>query len=285
MRRHEQVAIAYVAVAVRRPDRWRTFLDAVTGGMARVDWHDPRRGRALRIIEGRPDDLVALGLTWRNDADYRRALARIAAAGATLEAIEVEGALRGMRCADPAGNVLDLLLSEVAEPDDGSWPIGHIALASPEPEKLVAFYEGAVGLQLNERMRGRVGPLDLRGGFLGSPARHHCLAVLNVPGRRRLHHIEFEAPEVADVAAMRARARAARVPISLELGRHALPDGTVSFYAHTPSGFEIEVGAGMGEGVEGPAPEGPMPSVWGHELTLPARLRVMGALALQRVGL
>jgi biphenyl-2,3-diol 1,2-dioxygenase len=285
MRNDEQVAIAYAAIEVRRPDRWQRFLDAITGGEARVDWNAARRARALRITEGPRDDLVALGLAWQDEAAYRGALARIATTGAMLQTIAAEGAARAMRCADPAGNVLDLLLTEVAEPGDGSWPIGHVALASPQPEPLVDFYEAAVGLRLNERMRGRVGPLDLRGGFLGSPARHHSLAVLNVPGRRRLHHIEFEAAEVADVVEMRARAKAAKVPISLELGRHALPDGTVSFYAHTPSGFEIEVGAGMGAGAEGPAPEGPMPSVWGHELTLPARLRVMGALALQKAGL
>lgn len=282
MRNDEQVAIAYATIEVRRPDRWQRFLDAVTGGEARVDWNGARRARALRITEGPRDDLVALGLAWQDEVAYRDALSRVAATGAMLETIE---AGRAMRCTDPAGNVLDLLLTEVTDPGDGSWPIGHVALASPEPDTLVDFYESAIGLRLNERMRGRVGPLDLRGGFLGSPARHHSLAVLNVPGRRRLHHVEFEAPDVADVTAMRARAKAAKVPISLELGRHALPDGTVSFYAHTPSGFEIEVGAGMGAGVEGPAPEGPMPSVWGHELTLPARLRVMGALAMQKVGL
>ena len=67
----------------------------------------------------------------------------------------------------------------------------------------------------------------------------------------------------------------------------ALPDGTTSFYAASPSGIDVEIGAGgnvLGERIAGPL-QGTETSSWGHALRLRAKLRVAGALALQRLGL
>ena len=135
---------------------------------------------------------------------------------------------------------------------------------------------------MHERQAMKLGPLALERGFLGIAMQHHALAVLNVPGRRRLNHVMFEAPSVAEVARLYDQAGQAGVPISFGLGQHLLPDGTTSFYAAAPSGFDIEIGAGAAAFL---APQEPAPSsvtsLWGHRPSLRAKLRIVRALALR----
>ena len=70
----------------------------------------------------------------------------------------------------------------------------------------------------------------------------------------------------------------------MELGQHPMPDGTVSFYTASPSGFDIELGAGgnlMGPALRELPVQGSETSSWGHDLSMRARLRVAWALATQ----
>lgn len=277
----EQVVIAHAAVEVRQPAKWRRFLGVVAGGAARVEWGTDQALGALRLTEGRRDDLVALGLGWREEAAFEAMLARLRAAGHALATAELPGARRAWRATDPGGTALELLLLESSGPAPAGWPIGHVALADAAPGALAEFYAATIGFHLHERLAMRIGPLALEGGFLGTPARHHALAVLNVPGRRRLNHIMFEAPSVTEVARLYDAAGQAGVPMSLGLGQHPLPDGTTSFYAATPSGFDIEIGAGAPAFVAPMAPAATCAtSLWGHRPTLRARLRIAGAMAL-----
>jgi biphenyl-2,3-diol 1,2-dioxygenase len=276
----DQVTIAHVTVEVRRPQIWQRFLAAVSGGAARVEWGTEAAYGALRLREGKRDDLVALGLGWTNPAAFAAMLDRLQAAGTTLASAELPGARQAFRAADPAGNALELMLLDPAMEAAG-WPVGHVALADAAPGEMASFYAEAIGFALHERLAMRLGPLALEGGFLGTATRHHALAVLNVPGRRRLNHIMFEAPSVAEVARLYDQAEQAGVPISLGLGQHPLPDGTTSFYAAAPSGFDIEIGAGAAAFV---APREPaassVTSLWGHRPSLRAKLRIVRALAL-----
>jgi catechol 2,3-dioxygenase-like lactoylglutathione lyase family enzyme len=275
------VAIAHVTLEVRRPDRWRRFLADLTDGQARVVWDDSTRGHALRLREGRADDLVLLGLAYPDEDRLAAVTRNLTAAGVLWE--QVPG---GIRCVDPAGTPLELLVNDDTTPERG-WPLGHVALTHRDQPALAAFYSDVLGLRCNEVIEKPAGPIELRASFLGGARRHHTVAVMNVPSRRRLHHVCFAARDVATVEVTWQQALAARVPISMELGQHALPDGTTSFYAASPSGIDVEIGAG-GNVLDGvtPAPlHGTETSSWGHAMRLRAKLRVAGALALQRLGL
>jgi catechol-2,3-dioxygenase len=118
--------------------------------------------------------------------------------------------------------LIELMLLAPA-PEAAGWPVGHVALADAAPGEMANFYAEAIGFTLHERLATKLGPLTLDGGFVGTATRHHALAVLNVPGRRRLIHIMFEAPSVAEVARLYDQAEQAGVPISLGLGQHPLP--------------------------------------------------------------
>jgi catechol 2,3-dioxygenase-like lactoylglutathione lyase family enzyme len=271
-----------VTLEVRRPDRWRRFLAELTGDHARVVWNDePRRG-ALRLRRGPADDVVRLGLAYPSE-DRLAAVARdLTAAGVAWQA--VAGTIR---CTDPAGTAVELVVDDGPAPADAGWPLGHVALTHRDQPALAAFYGELLGLRCNEVIEKPAGPIQLRASFLGGARRHHTVAVMNVPSRRRLHHVCFAARDVATVEATWRRALEQRVPISMELGQHALPDGTTSFYAASPSGIDVEIGAGgnvLDERVAAPL-QGTETSSWGHALRLRAKLRVAGALALQRLGL
>lgn len=286
---NSEVSIAYVTIEVRRPARWKKFIANLGDNTMRIDWDAPTQRHALRITEGRRDDLTQLGLAYPSTASLEATLARLTEASIPWERTQPgPGLLDAVRCVDPAGNDLELVVFDGPATPDARWRIGHVALTHRDQPALEYFYSAILGLRLNERLHSTDGPLEIHGSFLGSARHHHSIAILDLPSTRRLHHICFGAREVATVEDTYERARAAKVPMSMHLGRHSLPDGTTSFYAASPSGFDIEIGAGGnvldGRPIDAPL-LGDLKSAWGHEVTTRARMRVVRALALQRLGL
>jgi hypothetical protein len=282
-----EVSIAHVTVEISRPDRWRSWLETVAGENARVVFDGAEARGALRVIAGSKDDIVLLGLEFPSDDALEAALVRLAAIEiAWHEAEPPHGWTRAVRTTDPAGTALELLVPDPAVAGDHRWPLGHVAFTHPEVAELERFYADVIGLRCNERLAARVGPIALQGTFLGSARHHHALAVLDLPSFRRLHHVFFRAPDVGVVTEHWFRARGAGVHMSMDLGRHSLPDGTTSFYAASPAGFDLEIGSGGGllEGsdIDGPS-TGSTPSSWGHAISVRARLRVAAALIAKRL--
>lgn len=280
------VSIAHVTVEVQKPERLRSWLEALAGDQPRVVFDDaPRRG-AMRVVAGSLNDLSLLGLALPGDLALDGALRRLSEAGTAWHEIDPqEGWSRAVRTEDPAGTPLELLVRDPrCASDRRGWPLGHVALSHPRVDDLERFYTETIGLRCNERLATRAGPLSLKGTFLGGARHHHTLAVLNLPSFRRLHHVFFGAPDIGVVAERWFRARAAGIHMSLDLGRHALPDGTTSFYAASPFGFDVEVGAGGNLLDERDAAAGDpsdLSSAWGHTASVRSRLRVVAALVSQ----
>lgn len=176
------------------------------------------------------------------------------------------------------GAVLDVRVARIDVPAIGlDQPAGKRLEERLACREVVV--EGAV------RHAGRRGDL-LRGVFLHCNRRHHSIALLALPQRKRLHHLMLEAASLAEVARAYDRARAGRLPFSLDLGQHPDPDGTLSFYVRTPSGFDFELGAG-GKEIE---PAGwrelaqSTSSSWGHRPTLGLKLRATANLVAAALG-
>ncbi|HYP90465.1 MAG TPA: VOC family protein [Polyangiaceae bacterium] len=285
-----EVSIAYVAVQVTKPDRLRSWLAALAGDEPRVTFDDSARGGALRVVAGSKDELTRLGLSFAAERGLDAAIRRLNDSGAAWQETDPQrGWRRAIQTADPAGTPLELLLRDRDWPvDRRGWPLGHVALASSRVAELERFYAETIGLRCNERLAARVGPLSLNGSFLGGVRHHHTIAVLNVPSFHRLHHVFFAAPDVGTVTERWFLARAAGIHMSLDLGRHALPDGTTSFYAASPCGFDIEIGSGGNLLDETYVPEasmGSLASAWGHAASVRSRLRVAAAMIAQRLGM
>src|SRR5262249_14267347 len=100
--------------------------------------------------------------------------------------------------------------------------------------------------------------------FLHTNRRHHSVAFGERQGKD-VHHFMLEVGSMDDVGLAFDRALRAGVRIMHTLGRHP-NDGMFSFYARTPSGFQIEVGWGgreVDDATWKPAVYDHV-SVWGH---------------------
>ena len=297
--------LAYLVFEVSRLPAWLNFATgilgcqpaAMSGGEAaafRID------GAAYRLLlrVGRRDDLAVLGWQLGDEAGLYALQARLEAAGTTVERFSPDdcgarGVDAGLRFRDPFGIVNEVVtgLAQAAQPfasgvmpggfHAGEAGLGHAVLAvGRRLAEAEAFYMDLLGLRLTERIDTKVGPIKVDGAFLHCNPRHHSLALIAVPSRKRLLHFMLQANRLRDVGMARERAKAAGIPFSLDLGQHPDPDGTISFYAATPSGFDFEIGAGSGE--IDPASHvteiKTRTSDWGHRPSL--RMQLRGAVDL-----
>jgi biphenyl-2,3-diol 1,2-dioxygenase len=303
--------LAYLLFDARRPDRWVGFATRTLGLPAPVANSDGSRGYRLddaaqRLIvrAGKADDIAAIGLELPDEADLEALAVRLSAAGVAASwgddaLVDARRVRRLLSFADPEGTRLEAVVApELAaapfasalmpggfKSDDTGF--GHAVLVARDLGVMERFYVDILGFAVSERLDTRVGPVDVRGTFLHCNRRHHSLALFALPLRRKLHHFMLQARELADVGRAFERARRDRVKLSLGLGQHPDPDGTFSFYAVTPSGFDFEIGAG-GREIE---PDGwqelhtDQTSIWGHAPTLGLQLRTVGSLIAARLGL
>jgi catechol 2,3-dioxygenase-like lactoylglutathione lyase family enzyme len=265
--------LGYLVFDVRRPARWASFCKQMLGlpaplthGDGSLGWQLDDACQRLMVREGPADDLGAIGLQCADDAALDARLRRLQQAGAAVTAAPPE-LLRARRVQRALG-------------------LGHVVLVSHDVPAMEAFYTGALGFGVTERLAARVGPIDFRGVFLHCNARHHSLALFDLPLRRRVHHFMLQASRLADIGLAYERARRHKVPLSLGLGQHPDPDGTFSFYGATPSGFDFEIGAGSQtidpSGWQAQATG--ITSTWGHEPKLRVKLQMAAGLLASKVS-
>jgi 2,3-dihydroxybiphenyl 1,2-dioxygenase len=260
-------------------------------------WQIDGASQRLIVGEGPADDLAALGLECADDAALDGLLRRAAAQGVTAAPGDALlcAARRVTRLhwlTDPAGNRVELFvgLEAAARPfastafpqglQTGAHGMGHAALVADDLAAMERFYVDVLGFGVSERLVTRAGPIDIRGSFLHCNARHHSLALFALPLRKRLHHFMLQSTQWRDVGMAYERARALKVPLSLDLGQHPDPDGTFSFYGATPSGFDFEIGAGSRaiDPVGWTPLDAGVASSWGHQPQWRLQLRMAGAL-------
>jgi len=296
-------SLGYLVFAVRRPARWARFLGTTLGLPPAADtgsataWRLDAAAHRLIVIEGDADDLQAIGLDAHDEANLARAVERLTRHGVVVR--EADAALRRERrvqqlvvATDPQGTSVELFVG-LAQADAafasarfgggfrvGPLGFGHAALVADDLPAMERFYVDALGFGVTERLRTHAGPLEIEGAFLHCNRRHHSLALFDMPLRKRLHHFMLQADRLADVGAAFEQVRRDRVPVSLGLGQHPDPDGTFSFYAETPSGFDFEIGWGGAE-IEPEAwlvQQTAVASAWGHRPTPRLQLKVAQAM-------
>ena len=126
----------------------------------------------------------------------------------------------------------------------GDEGLGHVVFGTMDPEATERFYRELLGMRLSDRVEAELVPgFSLRVTFLHSNPRHHTVAFAAAPMPKRIHHFMLEAGAMEDVGYAYDRALDAGVPIASTLGMHP-NDRMFSFYARTPSGFEVEFGWG-----------------------------------------
>ena len=131
--------------------------------------------------------------------------------------------------------------------------LGQIGMTVPDVERVAAFYENIVGLEISDRADGAI--------FLRSSAEHHCLCLY--PGtERKLHHVGLEVHDAAALDTVRQ-----------ELAQHDLeatptefdhPGIGESICCRDPDGNLLEFYTGMQQLDQALAPREVRPIKFGH---------------------
>jgi len=246
---------------------------------------DERVARFI-IVPGTPRNFT-LGWEYPGEPAFRQALADLREYGVELTPVDAAGlTMRGVteayRFVDPVGVHSEVFYGGHVEPivpfvsptgsrfvtDDQG--MGHATLLVDDVEKAKQFYLGPMGMYLRETT-------FQKAAFFGANPRHHSFAAVQMPlhgGAAQLGHIMIEVEQLDDVGRALDKCLNGRAPLTTLLGKH-WNDHMVSFYVRTPSGWDVEFGAGgrrvkeVGDwsqvhqgGLAGA-------SVWGHRLIGP----------------
>jgi len=261
--------------------------DAPDGSLRlRVD----ERPFRIAVMPGRTERFLAAGWEFSDREQFEACLRSLRSADVPVQLADpADAAARCVtqlaRCADPAGNALELYWGRVldykpfAPPQGvsgfvtGNLGLGHVVLPAPQLEAGRGFYQRHLGLAVTDEMW-----LDLTGNPNDPPLglyfmhadnpRHHSLALMGAPAPSGCVHFMIEARTVDDVGRALDRCMNHGVHISSTLGRHS-NDLLISFYALTPGGFDIELGC-MGLQVDWSqwvATRSLVSDLWGHRWT------------------
>lgn len=261
------IGLGYLVFEVSDEAAWRRLLVDVIGctegevlpGGARAYRLDERAARIL-VQPGPADDLVALGF----EATSREAMWDVAmrardALAFVEEGLDADAAARAVtglvRFDEPGELMVEVFHGpRIAEaPLDrartrggfvtGAQGLGHVALRARDVAASRAFFETVLGFSLSDHIRcelARAFQVDIT--FLHVNARHHTIA-LGTGLPKHLHHFMLEVATLEDLGRVYDRCFDAGVRVVQSLGQHP-NDRMMSFYAKTPSGFEVEIGHG-----------------------------------------
>ena len=267
---HTPASLGYFVIGASNRRAWRQFAERVVGMQVarddeilalRLDQHAQR----FVIEASAEDDLTAVGWAFDTDQALDFAIAQVKAKGSEVKAgnaglCATRGVERVACVNDPNGLVHELYFGPALAAMDtpfrsqvlrggfvaGALGAGHYVAVARDKAATDSFYRNTLGLRLSDYIRGEVAPGGpiLDATFLhAATGRHHSVAFACAPLAKRVHHLMVEVDNIDDVGLARDRCRAAGVPIVMDLGSHP-NDGMFSFYAVTPSGFALEIGAG-----------------------------------------
>lgn len=258
-------SLGYMGFVVTDVTAWSTFLTKKIG-LEQVESTDDTAlfrmdSRAWRIAveKGENDDLAFAGFEVANLAALEEITEKLKSAGFEVETGNTELAKKRrvvdlIRVSDPFGLPLEIYSGPTEVPEapfvsptgvsgflTGDQGLGHFIRNVPDIEKTLDFYTTYLGFKLSDRIDMKFGPdVTVPLHFLHCNGRHHTLAVASMPMPLRIQHFMFEMDSLDDVGYAYDRLDE---NITVTLGKHS-NDHMISFYAETPSGFEVECGWG-----------------------------------------
>jgi extradiol dioxygenase len=287
-------ALGYLGFESPEAKAWEKFGPEIFGlglsepgndGTAYLRMDD--RHHRIAIHPGEADRLAYIGWELRGSAAFAAAVEELrgkkldVTLGSPAECAErrVQGLAR---IHDPAGYVHEVFCGPTliansflpGKPMGGfvadGYGVGHVVVVVPElTRELDDFATGVLGFEL---FSGAPADMGQHGGpkpqFYRCNRRTHCFAYVGIPGMRGVQHICIEANRLDDVGRAYDLVQERNLPMTLSLGRHTM-DTLVSFYMRSPSGFDIEFGAGgelLGDDFVQVNPS--HSEVWGHKSVL-----------------
>ncbi|MCY1167269.1 MAG: VOC family protein [Pseudomonadota bacterium] len=263
---------AYIVLESSKPAAINKYLGEVIGLMpgqptpgGASTWRADGKAQRVVLTQGPANDATCIGFEVTSREAFDAAVSRLRALG--LEPVQGTAAQNKerrvaamARVPAPWGVEVELVLglenaatpfASAVYPNGfvtGSQGFGHFVFGVAGADAYEAsrkFALEGLGLKLSDYLRLPMGPVELNVSFFHCNARHHSLAIAQIPAPevpQKLHHINFEVKQLADVGAAYERALAAGTPLANMLGQHE-NDGMVSFYSVSPDGWQVEVGA------------------------------------------
>lgn len=217
--------------------------------------------QSIVLHPGTSDDLAYAGFEVEDESALRELVQKLSAAGLsvtegkpdTARARRVE---RLFQLADPNGVPIELFSGpeRAREPfhservpsgfSTGDEGLGHILVVARDAETTDRFYRELLGMQISDWIEQEIAPgVVAHATFLHSNPRHHTVAFGALPLPKRIHHFMLQMNSMEDVGQAHDRCVDAGFAIAMGFGQHP-NDHMFSFYAKTPSGFDVEIGCG-----------------------------------------
>jgi 2,3-dihydroxybiphenyl 1,2-dioxygenase len=261
--------LGYIGLSVTDRAAWLDYARDIVG-MEVVDDGEPDRcylrmdGWHHRIVlhDDSEDDLAYIGWRVAGPVEFKEMARDLEAAGVVLKiAGAAEAAERRvlglMRMESPGGIPTEIFYGpqvDAWKPFHPGRPMfgrfltgeqgfGHLVLNELDVEAAIEFYQrlgfvGAVEYQI-PLPDGNVGALT----FMHCNDRQHSIAFGLGPMQRRVNHLMIEYTELDDLGISHDRVQAAKIDVTLLLGKHA-NDAALTFYCANPSGWLWELGWG-----------------------------------------
>lgn len=236
---------------------WRVAVEAGAPGLGYIGWEVASRSALNRVR----DKLLAAAFSVETDPQVARA----------------RGVLELISCRDPSGIRLEFFCDAevsrepfqspsgarfVTSADGTNLGIGHVVLLVADAKATTDFYMGLLGFELSDSIIS--GYIEVT--FTHTNPRHHSLAFGAARGSMKtgLDHFMLEVDDLDTVGRALDRVTKAGVPVTVTLGKHT-NDHMTSFYLRTPSGCDLEYGAGGRLVDDSWTPTWfRSPSIWGH---------------------
>lgn len=286
--------LAYIITEHPEPLSWQTFSNRVLGMQSRIqdsgDVWLKMDERAFRILvqPGSQARYLASGWELPTEAAFASALADLESAG-----VEVRRGSAGERAqrncidlarfADPSGNQHEIVLGFKTDFErfvsptgtsfvTGDLGMGHTVLPCPNFDTSWKFFRDVMGFGLGDFMNHRpsLDASNVRIFFLHcNNARHHSLAIAEMPTPSACIHLMLEVPDMDEVGRAMDRRAKEGAKLMATLGRH-VNDHMTSFYLQSPSHFAIEYGYGgrLVDWSRNVVHETTVASLWGHDFSL-----------------
>jgi 2,3-dihydroxybiphenyl 1,2-dioxygenase len=256
--------LGYLGFEVSNVDAWHHFAEAILGlGVCRTGNElalqvDEFRQRIL-IAPGPADDLFAVGWEVADEAALLELAGRLERAGIPVRAGSPQerqhrGVAGLVKLTDPAGVPLELFYGLAAAERPlvsrlvphgfvtGEQGLGHLVVTANSQRESAQFYQQLLGFRLSDHIRCEYYGHRVDLAFYHTNLRHHSLA-FGGPQNKRLHHFMLQVASIDDLGHCYDRVIKSPLALANTLGRHP-NDRMLSFYAHTPSGFQFEYGWG-----------------------------------------
>ena len=282
-------ALGYIGLEVADLGAWRSYATSFLGLMdvsrsnAELRFRADVRAWRISVSQGKADDLAFAGFEVRDAASLGSVCDSLKAAGfetaldgATAERRGVTGLAMAT---DPNGIQVEIYFgaaecfeTPMVSPAGvrgflmGDQGLGHIVLHASDMEATKRFYMDGLGFRLSDFIDTEMQPgVPVELTFLHCNPRHHTLALVPASMPKRLNHFMLQVDSMEDVGLAHDRTERLNVRISDTLGRHT-NDHMFSFYADTPSGFQVEFGWG-GRTIDEnwTVVRHKAPSIWGHK--------------------